>query len=96
MGIAAPDPTSRLTVEDETSLTDLATMMENAGEVDLMLRMLRQFGAGDGGRPWEHRDVRELIERLGPEFAGVPSRAVFDRYFLPWPALRGRARWRSG
>jgi hypothetical protein len=44
VGIAEPDPTSRLSLDDEAFLTDLATMMEDAGAVDLMLRVLRQFG----------------------------------------------------
>ena len=98
MGIAAPDPSSRLTLEDEAFLTDLATMMETAGEVDLMLRMLRQFGeATRRASVGALETYGELIERLGPEFAGVPSRAVFDRYFLPWAriarAVPGMAEW---
>ena len=98
MGIAAPDPSSRLTIEDEAFLTDLATMMENAGEVDLMLRMLRQFGeATRRASVGALETYAELIERLGPEFAGVPSRAVYDRYFLPWARIArsvpGMAEW---
>ena len=98
MGIAAPDPTSRLTVEDEAFLTELATMMESAGEVDLMLRMLRQFGeATRRASVGALETYAELIERLGPEFAGVPSRAVYDRYFLPWARIArsvpGMAEW---
>ena len=98
MGIAAPDPTSRLTVEDEAFLTELATMMESAGEVDLMLRMLRQFGeATRRASVGALETYAELIERLGPEFAGVPSRAVYDQYFLPWARIArsvpGMAEW---
>ena len=98
MGIAAPDPTSRLTVEDEAFLAELATMMESAGEVDLMLRMLRQFGeATRRASVGALETYGELIERLGPEFAGVPSRAVYDRYFLPWARIArsvpGMAEW---
>jgi len=98
MGIAAPDPTSRLTVEDEAFLTELATMMESAGEVDLMLRMLRQFGeATRRASVGALETYAEPIERLGPEFAGVPSRAVYDQYFLPWARIArsvpGMAEW---
>ena len=29
----------------------------------------------------------DVIERLGPGFAGVPSRDTYDRHFLPWARL---------
>jgi adenylate cyclase len=101
MGIAEPDPTSRLTLHDEAFLTDLATMMDDAGAVDLMLRVLRQFGEATRRASVAALETyAELIERLGPEFAGVPSQSVFDQYFLPWArisrSLPGLAEWLTG
>src|SRR5262245_33770157 len=98
MGIAEPDATSRLTLEDEAFLADLGSMLADAGQTDLVLRVLRQFGeAARRASVAALETYAELIDRLGPEFAGVPSRAVFDEHFLPWAriarGLPGVAEW---
>ena len=98
LGIAAPDPTTTLTQEDEAFLEDLATLVVDAGELDLVLRVLRQFGEATRRASVAALEAyAEFIERLDPAFAGVPSREVFERHFLPWAriarGLPGLAEW---
>jgi adenylate cyclase len=96
-GIAEPDAASHLSVEDEEVIGDWTRVITNTGETDLALGILRQFGESSrrasGAALEAYADV---ADRLGPEFAGVPSQEVYDRVFLPWadaarklPALAG-------
>jgi class 3 adenylate cyclase len=84
-GIAEPDTTSHLSLEDEAFLERWAALIEATGEIDLTLQILRQFGEST-----RRASVAALegyahhVERLGPEFEGVPSQDVYDRVFLPW------------
>jgi adenylate cyclase len=85
LGMAEPDPTSSPSRDDEAFLEFLLTLVAETGEVDLMLRVLRQFGEAMRRASVATLEIyAELIDRLGPEFAGVPSREMFDRHFLPW------------
>jgi hypothetical protein len=85
LGIAEPDPSSNLSAADESYLGELTALVVATGQTDLMLRVLRQFGeAARRASVAALETYAELIGRLGPEFAGVPSREMFDRYFLPW------------
>jgi adenylate cyclase len=84
-GIAEPDRTSHLSIEDESIVNDWAGVIAKTGETDLALGILRQFGESSrrasGAALEAYADV---ADRLGPEFAGVPSQEVYDRVFLPW------------
>jgi adenylate cyclase len=85
LGMAEPDPTSSLSREDEAYLERLATLVADTGQVDLTLRVLRQFGEETRRASVAALEIyAELIDRLGPGFAGVPTRELFDRHFLPW------------
>ncbi|HET9520526.1 MAG TPA: adenylate/guanylate cyclase domain-containing protein [Candidatus Limnocylindrales bacterium] len=87
-GIAEPDPTSHLSNEDEAVMEDIATLVEATGQIDLALRVFRQFGEATRRASEASLEIYEnVIERLEPEFAGVPSEDVYNRYFLPWARL---------
>ena len=101
VGMAEPDPTSSLSQADEAYLGRLTGLVADTGHVDLMLRVLRQFGEETRRASVAALETyAELIDRLGPEFAGVPSRELFDRHFLPWArvarALPELAEWLTG
>jgi adenylate cyclase len=84
-GIAEPDPTSHLTVEDEAVIEDWATVIDSTGETDLTLGILRQFGeSGRRASVAALEAYAQVTERMGPEFAGVPSQEIYDRVFVPW------------
>jgi adenylate cyclase len=98
-GIAEPDAESRLSVEDESFLADQVSLLRETGELDLTLGILRQQGeAARRAAVAALETYREVIERMDPDLvAGVPTREVFDRHFLPWAKVaRGLpdvARW---
>jgi len=84
-GIAEPDPTSHLSVEDEDVINDWAGVIAKTGETDLTLGILRQFGESSRRASAAALEAyADVADRLGPEFAGVPSQEVYDRVFLPW------------
>ena len=84
-GIAEPDPTSHLSLEDEAALDTWATLLDATGEIDLTLQILRQFGESTRRASVAALEAyAQATERMGPEFGGVPSREVYDRVFLPW------------
>lgn len=87
-GIAEPESGSHLSVEDEALLVDLAALVESTGQVDLALRIIRQFGEATRRASVAALEVYgEVIERMGPGVAGVPARDVYERHFLPWARL---------
>lgn len=86
--IAEPEPGSHLSMEDEARLADLAALVESTGQIDLALRVIRQFGEATRRASVAALEVySEVIERMGPGAAGVPSRDVYERQFLPWATL---------
>ena len=90
-GIAEPDPTSHLSVEDEDFIADWATIIDATGQGDITFGILRQFGESTRRASVAALESYDQVtRRLGPEFAGVPSQEVYDRVFLPWAkAARG-------
>ncbi len=84
-GIAEPDKTTHMSVENESFVERWAALLEATGQTDLTLRILRQFGESTRRASVAALQAyAEATERMGPEFAGVPSREVYDRVFLPW------------
>ena len=84
-GIAEPDPTSHLSLEDEDVIEGWATVVEATGQTDLALRTIRQFGeATRRASAAALETYAAVVGRMGPEFAGVPSQDIYDRVFLPW------------
>ena len=84
-GIAEPDPTSHLSVEDEALIEDWAALIDATGHTDLTLGILRQFGeSGRRASVAALEAYAQVTEQMGPEFAGVPSQEVYERVFLPW------------
>ena len=84
-GIAEPDPTSHLSVEDEVFIGSWAAVIDETGHTDLTLGILRQFGeSGRRASVAALEAYAQVIEQLGPEFAGVPSQEIYDRVFVPW------------
>ena len=84
-GIAEPDPASHLSVEDEHVIEEWVGIVAATGETDLTLGILRQFGeSGRRASAAALEAYAEVADRLGPEFAGVPSEEEYDRVFLPW------------
>jgi adenylate cyclase len=84
-GIAEPDPASHLSLEDEVFIGDWATVIDATGHADLTLGILRQFGeSGRRSSVAALEAYAQVTERLGPEFAGVPSQEIYDRVFVPW------------
>jgi adenylate cyclase len=87
-GIAEPEPTTHVSLGDEAVVEELATLVEATGQVDLGLRVLRQFGEATRRASAASLEVyAEFTERMGPDFAGVPSREVYEREFQPWAQL---------
>jgi len=84
-GIAEPDPAARLSAEDEAFIGDWAALIDATGHADLTLGILRQFGeSGRRSSVAALEGYAQVTEQLGPEFAGVPSRDIYDRVFVPW------------
>jgi adenylate cyclase len=84
-GIAEPDPASHLSAEDEAVIGDWATLIDATGHPDLTLGILRQFGESSRRSSVAALEAyAQVIEQLGPEFAGVPSQEIYDRVFVPW------------
>ncbi len=84
-GIAEPDPTSHLSMEDEAVIGEWAALIEATGQADLTSRILRQFGESTRRASVAALEAyAQATERMGPEFAGVPSQEIYDRVFLPW------------
>ena len=84
-GIAEPDPTSHLSVDDEALIEEWAALIDSTGQTDLTLGILRQFGeSGRRASVAALEAYAQVTEQMGPEFAGVPSQEVYDRVFLPW------------
>jgi adenylate cyclase len=87
-GLAEPDGDSHLSIADEAFLGRLVAQVAATGHADLALRLLRQFGEATRRASEASMDVYAgVIERLGPEFAGVPTQETYDRHFLPWARL---------
>src|SRR5258705_1045863 len=85
LGIAEPEPASHLSVEDEAVIEDWAVLIETTGHPDLTLGILRQFGESSRRSSVAALEgYAQVVEQLGPEFAGVPSREIYDRVFVPW------------
>jgi class 3 adenylate cyclase len=84
-GIAEPDATSHLSMEDEAFIEDWAAVIDATGQTDLTLGILRQFGeSGRRASVAALEAYAQVTERMGPQFAGVPSQEIFDRVFVPW------------
>ena len=84
-GIAEPDATSHLSIEDESFLEKWAELIEATGEIDLTLQILRQFGESTRRASVAALEgYAQYVARMGPEFEGVPSQDVYERVFLPW------------
>ena len=84
-GIAEPDEASHLSVEDEAVIRHWALLIEQTGHGDLTLGILRQFGeAGRRSSVAALEAYAQVVEQLGPEFAGVPSQEIYERVFVPW------------
>lgn len=97
-GLAEPEPTSHLSIDDEAFLEGLTTLVLATGQADLAMRILRQFGEATRRASAASLDVyAEVIERMGSDRAGVPSPEVYERLFLPWARLArtlpGLAEW---
>jgi adenylate cyclase len=97
-GIAEPDPSSHLSVEDEALIEDWATLIDATGHPDLTLGILRQFGESSRRSSVASLEAyAQVVEQLGPEFAGVPSQEIYQRVFVPWARaarnLPGLAEW---
>ena len=84
-GIAEPDPASHLSVEDEAFVGYWAELINATGHADLTLGILRQFGeSGRRSSVAALEAYAQVVDQLGPEFAGVPSKEIYDRVFVPW------------
>ena len=84
-GIAEPDPTSHLSMEDESFIEGWAALIDATGHADLTLGILRQFGESSRRSSVAALEAyAQVVEQLGPEFAGVPSQEIYDRVFVPW------------
>jgi len=84
-GIAEPETTSHLSLEDEAFLAGWAALIEATGDADLTLQILRQFGESTRRASVAALEgYAQFVERMGPGFEGVPSQDVYDRVFLPW------------
>lgn len=97
-GIAEPDPASHLSVEDEAVIEDWAAVIDATGHADLTLGILRQFGKSSRRSSVAALEgYGQVVEQLGPEFAGVPSQEIYDQVFVPWAKaarkLPGLAEW---
>ena len=84
-GIAEPDPASHLSAEDEAVVEDWATLIDATGHPDITLGILRQFGESSRRSSVAALEAyAQVVEQLGPEFAGVPSQEIHDQVFVPW------------
>ena len=78
-GIAEPDPASHLSAEDEAVVEDWATLIDATGHPDITLGILRQFGESSRRSSVAALEAyAQVVEQLGPEFAGVPSQEIHD------------------
>ncbi len=85
LGLAEPEPESRLPQEDEAMLLELVDIVDATGAPDLGLRVARLFG--DGSRRAMEAVLTvygEAVERVLGDIAGVPSLNINERFLLPW------------
>jgi class 3 adenylate cyclase len=97
-GLAEPEASAHLSVEDEAFLEELVGLVGQTRHVDLLLRIIRQFGESTRRASVAALETyAQVIERLGPEAFGVPTAEFFDRDFRPWArialALPAVAEW---
>jgi class 3 adenylate cyclase len=87
-GLAEPEASAHLSVQDEAFLEDFVGLVGQTRHVDLLLRIIRQFGESTRRASVAALETyAEVIERLGPEALGVPTPEVLDRDFRPWARI---------
>ena len=92
LGLAEPEATSRLTIEDEQFLADMLQTIAETGHPDLALRAIRMFG--DGARRAADGALgayRDAVARIGDDVSGLPVDEVFDRLLRPWARFARRS-----
>jgi adenylate cyclase len=84
-GIAEPEGTTILTVEEEALITEICDVVERTGHPDLALRAIRVFS--DGARRSAESALStygEAVRRSGGDLDGFPEDELFDRLLRPW------------
>lgn len=85
LGLAEPEPASRLPLADEELLLELVDIVASSGVPDLALRVARLFG--DGTRRSMEAILTvygEAVERLLGRVVGVPPTEANERFLGPW------------
>ena len=84
-GIAEPDPTTILSVEEEALIAEICDVIDLTGHPDLALRAIRMFS--EGARRAADSALGtygEVVQRSGGELEGFPEDELFDRLLRPW------------
>ncbi len=84
-GVAEPDRTTVLAVEEEALITEICDVIVLTGHADLVLRAIRMFS--DGARRAADAALGtygEVVSRSGGDLAGFPEDELFDRLLRPW------------
>jgi adenylate cyclase len=90
-GIARPEPTARLSIEDEAIVTRLAPAVANAPQPDLALRALRLFAeALRRASEAALSTYQEAVRRTGPAANGISGDA-YQAMFGSWTTIAGTA-----
>jgi adenylate cyclase len=85
LGLAEPEPGSRLRLEDEQLLLSLLDIVGTSGAPDLALRVTRLLS--DGLRRATEAVLSvygDAVERLEGAVTGIPPRDVYERSLEPW------------
>jgi adenylate cyclase len=84
-GLAEPDPTTRLTEEDEGAIGRVLDIAIDTGQPDLAIRVLRLFGESTRRSTDSALGIYgEAIERTSGDFRGLPIDHVFEGLLRAW------------
>jgi class 3 adenylate cyclase len=97
-GLAAPNEDSRLSTDDERSLTELLEMMAGTGRPDLVIRLVRVFGETARRASEASMSIyAEASAALDAELGERQLEVDYERLFVPWSrlarAVPGLAAW---
>jgi adenylate cyclase len=85
IGLAEPEPSSRLPVADEDQILELAEVVRATGTPDLALRVVRLLSDALQRASEAIMSVYdEAVDRIDEQAGGIPPSQIFERYLLPW------------
>jgi adenylate cyclase len=87
-GLAEPEAGSRLASEDEAFVEELLEMLVATGQPETAVSVVRLFAEATRTAAEAALGVyADVVDSLGPELAGLPPEAEYQRVFVPWARI---------